>query len=350
MAYSALYIDDQVTDPDVRGLRDLLDDPESLICELRLPPPNLVLPRVPDVLLIDLDLSTRPPGSDAVNYYGSTLAAETRFRTPTCPIVLITRNNILIGRSQLVADSGDVDLILYKDEIIRNPDESRARIVALIAGFKGLESISGHDWQQVLQVMGADDEESDLLREAAPPLESHQWNVPQVARWIRNVVLGFPGILYDELTAATRLGIDLPSFRLSQVQQLFASAEYTGVFSSYRRCWWRDRLFGIAQQILLDNGLAGSTPSGFAMAFEGSHQQRLNQAICVYDGTPVADWVCHILQKPVKQANSLPYYPDRRPAVMDQARVSFKAIQEDSRFDERLVDADSMAVVQQLWR
>lgn len=349
MTYSALYIDDQATDPDVYGLCELLHDPGTFVCDLRLPPPDLVLPRVPDALLIDLDLSTRPPDGVAVNYYGSTLAAETRFRTPTCPIVLITRKNILVGRSQLVADSGDVDLILYKDEIIRDPDASRARIVALIAGFKELESISGQDWQRVLQSMGADDVEGELLREAAPPLEAHQWNVPQVARWIRNVVMGFPGIVYDELTAATRLGIDLPSFRLPQVQQLFASAEYTGVFGTYRRCWWRDRLFGVAQRTVLDNSLTGSIASGFATAFEHAHQQPLDPAICVYDGTPVADWVCHILQRPVKQANSLPYYPDRRPAVMDQARVSFKAVREDDRFDERLVDADSMAVVQQLW-
>lgn len=80
-----------------------------------------------------------------------------------------------------------------------------------------------------------------------------------------------------------------------------------------------------------------------------THNQSLEPAICIYDKTPIADWVCYVLQKPVKQQNSIPYYPDQRPSVMDQARVSFKAIQESNAFDENLVDSDGYEIVSKLW-
>jgi hypothetical protein len=197
--------------------------------------------------------------------------------------------------------------------------------------------------------MGANEDESNLLREAAPPIESKEWNIPQVARWIRNVVMGFPGILYDNLTAATRLGIDLDGFNTPRVQELMEPVKYTGVFSTYRERWWRNRLFGIVQSLMLKHDVRGPVFLKFSEAFSAECGEKLAPAICVHDGTPVADWVCYILKKPVKQRNSIPYYPDSRPQVMDQARVSFKAIQESNEFDESLVDPDSYVVVKKLW-
>jgi hypothetical protein len=100
---------------------------------------------------------------------------------------------------------------------------------------------------------------------------------------------------------------------------------------------------------MLKHELRGPVFLKFNEVFSAEFGEKLAPAICVYDGTPVADWVCYILKKPVKQRNSIPYYPDSRPPVMDQARVSFKAIQESNEFDESLVDSDSYVVVKKLW-
>jgi len=69
----------------------------------------------------------------------------------------------------------------------------------------------------------------------------------------------------------------------------------------------------------------------------------------VWDGEPVADAVCYILKEPVKVRNSIRYYPDDRPPVMDEARVSFRAIRESNEFDENLVDEDGRSIVNKLW-
>ena len=353
MTTRVLYYDDEIDRPgrDARKIQELLHVEGEFECELRLPPKmfsNLPVD-LPDALLVDLDLSTVPVDEEPVGYFGSTLASEMRMRHPSCPMILVTRPHIMAGKSSLLEESMDVDLIVLKEEIHRDPDGVRARITALIEGFQALEKITGQEWPRVLELMGADEDESNLLREAAPPIESKEWNIPQVARWIRNVVMGFPGILYDDLTAATRLGIDIDAFNTPGVQKLMEPARYTGVFSTYKERWWRDRLFGIVQSLMLKHELRGPVFLKFNEAFSAEFGEKLAPAICVYDGTPVADWVCYILKKPVKQRNSIPYYPDGRPPVMDQARVSFKAIQESNKFDESLVDSDSYVVVKKLW-
>jgi hypothetical protein len=198
--------------------------------------------------------------------------------------------------------------------------------------------------------MQATAEEADLLREAAPPVEKGIWETPQIARWIRNTVLRYPGIVYDELTSATRLGLSLDSFKEPRVQSYFEQAVYTGVFSALNQCWWRGRLFYLAQELVLKHKLHGSIFETFNKAFFAEFGVNLAPAVCVYDGQPTADWICYILKQPVKQSNSIPYYPDRRPSVMDQARVSFRAIQESDAFDETLVDAASFEIVKNLWQ
>lgn len=356
MTTKVLYIDDEISRPgrDARKIQELLNAEDEFECELRLPPKEFSdLPtHLPDALLVDLDLGTVPEEKEQepVSYFGSTLAAEMRMRQPACPIILVTRPHVMAGKSALLEDNMDVDLIVMKDAINRDPDDIRAKIVALIEGFRNLETIAGKEWQKVIELMGADQQEANLLREAAPPLERKEWNIPQAARWIRNVVMKFPGILYDDLTAATRLGISEADFLNPYLQSLIEPAKYTGVFGTFKKRWWRDRLLNIAQSLILKQGLSGPIFQKFARAFEQTQGISLEPAICIYDGTPIADWVCYIYREPVKQRNSIPYYPDSRPAVMDQARVSFKAIRESNDFDESLVDADSFeTVVKELW-
>jgi len=353
MVIKALYIDDEISRPgrEAQKYKELLHLPGVFECDLQFPPKSFFdISSQFDAFLIDLDLSVPSSSGETVGYFGSTLASEIRMRDPVRPIILITRPNMIMGKAQLLEDSIDVDLIIFKDEINQDPDGTRAKIIALVEGFKALAAIQGQSWQRVLELMKADDDETNLLREAAPPVEHGQWNVPQVASWVRNVVMGFPGILYDDLTAATRLGIDLESFRKSDVQAMMEQAEYAGVFSTYKERWWRDRTFQIAQSLLLKHKMRGPIPEKFREAFAIESNKMLDPAVCIVDGTPTADWVCHIFKKPVKQRNSIPYYPDSRLSVMDQARVSFKAIQESDEFDESLVDADSYEFVKKLMR
>ncbi len=352
MTVKVLYIDDEIDRPrrDAQKIKSLLEADE-FECDLQAPPKRVSdLPGdLPDALLVDLDLNSAKIDGDSISYFGSTLAAEMRMRNPECPIILITWAHIIDKYRQLLEESGDVDLIVEKDIINTDPDRARADITALVKGFKDLRAVEGKGWKEVIALLQSDEDEIKLLHEAAPPLDRGRWNIPQAARWIRKVVMGFPGILYDDLTAATRLGISLESFRKPSLQQFFGNGKYTGPFSSFSDRWWRDRLFKATQSILLEQGITGPIFQKSAEAFKARFNEEFHPSICIYDGTAIADWVCYILKKPVKQRNSIPYYPDRRPAVMDQARVSFKAIQESNDFDENLVDSDSLEIVRKLW-
>ncbi|MCP4373247.1 MAG: hypothetical protein GY797_34850 [Deltaproteobacteria bacterium] len=348
MTITIRYIDDEIkiANRDAQYIKSRLEIPDEFEIDLQLPPKRLSgLSDLQDALLVDMDLSTAEVEGETIAYFGSTLASEMRMHYADRPVILITQPNKITAYKQLLEDSIDVDLILYKDAVIQDPDNARRKIVALVEGFQSLAKISTKPWALVLQLMGADEEEAELLREAASPLKQGSWTIPQVSRWIRNVVMGFPGILYDDITAATRLGIDLASFQKPNVQNLFQRAAYDGIFSTYKKCWWRNQLFFEARKLILKHELDGPISEKFSEAFKLGFDEQLEPALCIYDQTPVAEWVCYIYNAPVKLQNSIPYYPDSRPDVMDQARVSFKAIDKSEEFDENLVDADSYDLV-----
>jgi hypothetical protein len=77
-------------------------------------------------------------------------------------------------------------------------------------------------------------------------------------------------------------------------------------------------------------------------------QPTLAPAVCISSGEKPADWVCYILQKPVKREYSLPYHPDQRPAIMDEARVSFRAVKEDNRVALELIDRENQGLLDKL--
>ncbi len=352
-AFRVLYVDDEITDRVTRGIQRRLSLSGELECTLLRPTVNLVenISYIQDALLVDLDLTTQSSEESPASYFGSTLAAEVRLRNPACPIILITREQVLAGRDQLMKANFDVDLILYKDDFADNYAPITEEIVTLIRGFKALDRLKQQNrgWEGVIELLQASALEEALLREAGPPVQERQWNVPQTVRWLRSIVLEYPGIFYDELTAATRLGIDVEAFGNASIQELLAPAKYVGPFSATKPRWWRERLFYIARELTTKHGFHGSISRTFRDAVEAELQTDIAPALCVYDGTATADWVCYIERKPVKQSNSIPYYPDNRPSVMDQARVSFTAVKYNNKFDETRVDKDAYDIVRELW-
>ena len=354
MTFKLLYIDDEIQRPnrDANYIKSKLELPGEFEIDLKPPPkqlPGADLDQNYDALLIDQDLTTAVVDDQSISYYGGTYATESRMRFPARPIILISKENIITSYHQQIEllEESIIDLTLDKDQVITEPEKIRHKLENLIKGYQALSAIqpAKHSWSDVLSLMEANETEAKLLRETAAPSERGNWTVPQVTRWIREVVLRYPGIVYNELTAATRLGLSLGSFQRPQVQEWFKPACYTGIFGQDEPFWWRNRLFHRAQELLLEVNLSGPVSEYFIKAYQQQFKQELQPAICIYDHTPGADWVCHILKEPVKVQNSVPYYPDSRPEIMDQARVSFKAVLERNEFDVNLVDADSYELV-----
>ena len=189
MTTKLVYIDDEIEKPPktAEAIQRLLQIPGEFEINLRLPPKDFseLSDDLPDVLIVDLDLSTAHIDGKPISYFGSTLAAEMRMRHSSCPIVLVTRPQFLDiqGKLQILEESADLDLILLKDQIIKNPRETRVKIQALAEGFKALDSIRGKEWLKVLELMKANESERHILRESGPPIFRGQWQVPNVARW-----------------------------------------------------------------------------------------------------------------------------------------------------------------------
>ena len=352
----AYYVDDEASTEGKR-YRERLARAEGFVCKL-IPPPkwdelSAFLADPPDLFLIDYELSMVQPDDTKAAYQGSTLAAEIRTRLPDCPIVLITRESILDQldrrtRRQLTEHMQPCDDLILKNMLDDELDGTRQLLISLVNGFRTLGNITDKTWERLIESLGANGEEAGLLREAAPPLQEGEWIVTGAAGWIRRVVLDFPGILYDPVNAATRLGISEKAFRDDKVQELIEPAKYVSVFALPEGRWWKGRLFTIAKELAKDEDVDGPPNRVFAEAFRKRFGRELLSAICVWDRTPIADWVCYVLRQPVKIKNSLRYYPDSRPSVMDDARVSFRAIRESNKFYEELLDPEGVKLLKEI--
>jgi hypothetical protein len=249
----------------------------------------------------------------------------------------------------VIEESQIFDDELYKDDIDDDANRNRSLLVTLAQGFGQLRNIPQRDWAHLIQLLQVDaKEEEALLREANPP--SSEWTVAQAARWIRTVVLEYPGILYNNIHAATALRISVDSFMKPEVQQFFTAAKYSGIFAPHDGRWWRNRMFRYAEQLISESEVGDGSRQRFRDAFLGKHGIELSPSVSIQTGRSGGDWVCHILKAPVEIENTLVYHPDSRPPVMDEARVSFKAIRESQEIKDELFEVDDTELLEEIRR
>ena len=332
-AFQVHYVDEVPTD----GLtyKERLSDGRRLKVDWSPPDPGpdleSILQSEADLYLLDLELDRLQSERNVlVRYGGGTLAAAIRDRRPDHPIVLLTYPNIWERREDGVGDLQAFDVVIYKSEVNKDPDRHIELLFRLAGGYASLRETDSRDWATLVNLLGAEDDEEALLRQAGPPIEAGEsqqsWKVSRAARWVRQVALRFPGILYSSLHAATMLGITENSFLQSRVSELAGVAKYAGLFAPIEGRWWRSRLESLAIGLLTQAGIDGSLNRNFARAFAEVHGEELELCSCIVSGKTPADWVCYALQEPVRIDYTLPYFPDSRPRVMDPARVSYKAI------------------------
>ncbi len=353
----------------VLGIDDNADDRNRLAESLEgrpgfqlqvIPPPSVLDARElvkyrPDVAIIDYQLTEREAGREPATFKGSTLAAALREKLPDIPIVLTTRQRLVAtGRVASARDlKGAFDELILKEDIQANSDQFASTLMELGKGFRVLRQSQSRNWNSLQALLKASDLEREELFRADPPSEVLQdgtWRVAEVARWIRETLLPYPGIFYDSLHTSVALGLSLESFLRPSVQAFFKTIRYTGVFRQDEPHFWKTRLLTKARALLRDGGLADAPFTDFAKAWRRKRRIDLPQAVCNTSGQSPADCVCYVLREPVLRRYSLPYRPDSRPAVMDEARVSFKAIRTDNRYDERLFPPDARALLDAIQR
>jgi hypothetical protein len=300
-----------------------------------------IIGMAPELLLVDFNLDIPDENGQVIGISGVTLSTELRQKFHEIPIVLFTRKSVfnLQDYTKIRGTLSSIDEIVYKQEVFKTDSTILDGLYKLAIGYRTLRNQENRSWNSLLKLLGASKSDSELLEQSNPPLVRRQrWSAASVASWIREIVLEFPGILYDALHAATFLGVSKDVFLSESVQNAFAPAKYTGIFAPSDGRWWKSKLQTVAYSMMNKKEKESLLRHGFPAAWERSKGISIDRAKCVFSGESPADWVCHILKKPVMIKYSLSYNADDRPTVMDEARVSFEAIRTSNDFDERLVD------------
>ena len=79
-----------------------------------------------------------------------------------------------------------------------------------------------------------------------------------------------------------------------------------------------------------------------------THGRELELSKCIVSNERPADCVCFIYKKPVSLNYSISYHPDSRPDVMDEARVSYKAIKESNDVKEMFLDPVGIEIYKEI--
>jgi CheY-like chemotaxis protein len=347
---SVLYFDDSIADRDSYSKR--LERGPFRVTSAR-PPSDLALATATsqrwDLVLVDRELEGGGRGADRVNYQGTTLATAFKDLVDDVPVVLFTTEDLLSPQDarRLLDSSPIFDDVLYKGIVDQDPPEAIGRLERLCAGFRDLRE-ANRDWPSLIGLLAATEAEAALLQEAGPPLIRGQWPVSEAARWLERTVLEYPGILYGARYGAALLGVSVGVFMDERLKALLEPCCYRGVLQPSEGRWWRGRLAEMAFDVAGEAALEGPITEAFPNALDKLWVTTVERSICSDCGEAGADTVCAVLEDPVKTEHSLAYYPDRRPAVMETARVSFRAIRESNDVDEDLIDPNARDLVVRL--
>ena len=187
----------------------------------------------PDLLFVDYVLDI-PEGDKVIGVSGVALSTELRQKCPGVPIVLFTRKS-MFGRHDYINTketlSSIIDEIIYKQDLFKQDSLILENIYRIADGYNILRNQKDRTWGGLLGLIGASKSDQELLEQSNPPFpDIKRWSTTSIAVWIRDILLRFPGILYDAVHAATLLGISKEAFLSETIQKTFASARYAGIF------------------------------------------------------------------------------------------------------------------------
>jgi hypothetical protein len=161
--------------------------------------------------------------------------------------------------------------------------------------------------------------EQNALQELLPYYKSSTSDVSVIkaryhrllGNWLYNSILRFPGILVNEVAAASYLGIAVKDFTEKSVQRLFEKAVYMGPFSDCGKWWWRR----VLDKIIADGNCA--TGSEYAK----KKGREVKPCRCAEGNHYKTGFYCMILERPVCEEHSrggISWFP----GGADLARVS----------------------------
>lgn len=295
----------------------------------------------PDIILVDHDLSRPDANGNVIGISGLTLIAELKQHYPKIPLILFTKKSVF-DRNNLKSFNNllsVVDKVIYKSELFKDEKSSLNELYDLAIGYSILAGKEKINWDTIFELLGAPEEEFERIKLSAPPeLVQKKFTVASISKWITEVLIRYPGIVYDSLHAATFLGISEEAFLTQPIQRYFENAKYNGLFAKSGNYWWKSRLIDVASNEMSDEELDYPIREGFHQTWKRLKEVDLNKSECTDSGESPAEWVCYVLREPMMINLSLPYRPDSRPEIMDEARISFKSIRTTNDVSPEMID------------
>ncbi len=279
-----------------------------------------------DLFLVDLRLD-KPFKDEITELSGASLSTVLREKYTDIPIVLFTRKSVFKEISDFDEVLSSIDNVYYKGKFFREKSEDVESLINIVKGYNELRKIEPKTWNSIFTYLDISEEEKKNMKQTNFKIDPRKyWKVSEAANWFRNVFLKYPGIVYNSVFAATFLGIKKEEFHKEEVQKFFDKAKYNGPFSYSKKRWWKSKLIDRALSIMNDKERNQSLKVGFPKAWYREKGFELENSNCVFSEKSPADTICYVLEEPVKYEYTLPYQPDNRPNIMEEARISFEAI------------------------
>jgi hypothetical protein len=134
--------------------------------------------------------------------------------------------------------------------------------------------------------------------------------------WLWNSLLRYPGLLVNEVAAASYLNIETADFRKPQVRAILKKALYRGPFADPKEPqWWRGMLDDIV------------SPTDGLELVRKKLEVKVRRSKCCVDGSKPAGYYCIISRRPVSLENSeggLSWFP----RGADLTRISTPMLEE----------------------
>lgn len=284
---------------------------------------------------------------------GVPLSIELRQKIQDVPIILFTKKSLFnIDKFSNIKNSLNcIDNIIYKTDLSSRSEKIFIDIENLASGYTTLQKKKPKSTSDLFELLKAPAADYERLKQSIPR-ESLQDNsilsTAVAARWIRNILIKYPGILYEDIYAATLLGISKNAFNQEEVQKFFTPAKYSGIFAPVEGRWWKSKLIEIAVARMKNEEISLPLNTGFPKMWKRIKKEDLEVSKCNSSDKTPADCVCCLLKEQTTIPCSIIYPSDLRPDVMDKPRISFKAIRETNDYNIDFFDSSQREIIKQI--
>ena len=148
----------------------------------------------------------------------------------------------------------------HRFALITSPDRlDDEDLIQDIQDYQQIRTKEGEDIDGILELLDAPADLTEKIRSTLPqefaeglPAEGEGDSDSSLrfARWVRHELLETPGLLWDDVWTATKVGIKKEQF--TEYSSKLSNAKYTGIFSHRNNLWWRlkvrDRIYQLADE------------------------------------------------------------------------------------------------------